>query len=147
MADQHGPLRNNRFQLEIDGVARAGFSTANLPANSNEVIEYREGNDKHPTVRKLTSLNEYGNLTLEGGTARDAMALYEWRKLVEQGKLEEARTTIAVVLHDEEGQSQARWEFRNAWPREYDAPDLDGTANEVAIESLEIVCEGMERKQ
>jgi len=147
MPDGRGPLRNNRFLLEIDNVARAGFSSASLPANSTEVIEYREGNDKRPTVRKLTSLNEYGNLTLEGGTARDAMALYEWRKLVENGKLGEARTTIAVVLQDEEGQSKARWEFRKAWPREYDAPDLEGTGNEVAIESLEIVCEGMERKQ
>jgi len=147
MPDGRGPLRNNRFLLEIDNVARAGFSSASLPANSTEAIEYREGNDKRPTVRKLTSLNEYGNLTLEGGTARDAMALYEWRKLVENGKLGEARTTIAVVLQDEEGQSKARWEFRKAWPREYDAPDLEGTGNEVAIESLEIVCEGMERKQ
>lgn len=147
MPDTHGPYRNNRFTLEIDGVARAGFSTANLPENSTEVIEYREGNEKRPTPRKLSSLNDYGTLTLEGGTARDAKALFDWRKLVEDGKMEEARTTVAVLLQDEEGQMGARWEFRNAWPRQYDAPDLDATGNEVAIESIEIVHEGMERKQ
>jgi len=147
MPDTYGPLRNNSFLLEIDGVARAGFSTANLPENSTEVVEYREGNDKRPTVRKLSSLNSYGNLTLEGGTARDAMALFEWRKLVEDGKVDEARTTIAVVLYDEESSPKARWEFRKAWPRQYDAPDLDATGNEVAIESIEIVHEGMTREQ
>lgn len=147
MPDPHGPYRNNRFRLEIDGVDRAGFSTANLPENSTEAIEYREGDEKRPTPRKLTSLNSYGNLTLEGGTARDAMALFEWRKQVENGKLEDARTTIAVNLLNEEGGTGARWEFRNAWPRQYDAPDLDASGNEVAIESIEIVHEGMERKQ
>jgi phage tail-like protein len=75
------------------------------------------------------------------------MALFEWRKLVEDGKVDDARTTIAVVLYDEEGSPSARWEFRNAWPSNYDAPDLDGTANEVAIESVEIVHEGMQRVQ
>lgn len=147
MPDSHGPYRNNRFMLEIDGVNRAGFSTANLPENSTEVIEYREGNEKRPTARKLSSLNDYGTLTLEGGTARDAKALFDWRKLVEDGKVDEARTTVAVLLQDEEGQTGARWEFRNAWPRQYDAPDLDATGNDVAIESIEIVHEGMERKQ
>jgi phage tail-like protein len=147
MTDEHGPYRNNRFLLEIEGVARAGFSTANLPANSTEVIEYREGDEKQPTPRKLSSLNSYDNLTLEGGTARDAMALFEWRKKVEDGKADEARTTVAVVLQDEEGNPGARWEFRNAWPSNYDAPDLDATGNEVAIESIEVVHEGMKRVQ
>jgi len=147
MPDAGTPLRNNRFMLEIDGVERAGFSTANLPSSSTEVIEYREGNEKRPTVRKLTGLNSYENLTLEGGTARDAMALYEWRKQVEDGKIDAARTTIAVVLHDEEGSPGARWEFRKAWPTSYDAPDLDATGNEVAIESIEIAHEGVERVQ
>lgn len=147
MVDSSGPLRNNRFMLEIDGVERAGFSTVNLPANSTEVIEYREGDEKRPTPRKLTGLNSYDNLTLEGGTARDAKALFDWRKKVEDGKIDDARTTIAVVLHDEEGGASARWEFRKAWPSNYDAPDLDATANEVAIESLEVVHEGAKRVQ
>lgn len=147
MPDTHGPLRNHRFLLEIDGVARAGFSTANLPAASSEVVEYREGNEKRRTVRKLSGLNSYENLTLENGTARDAMAMYEWRKLVKDGKVDSARTTVAVVLQDEEGSPGARWEFRNAWPSNYDAPDLDASGNEVAIESVEVVHEGVQRVQ
>jgi phage tail-like protein len=146
MPDRHGPYRNFRYLLEIDGIAQAGFSEATIPEASTEPIEYREGNEA-PTVRKLSSLNAYGNLTLQWGVTTDSMALYEWWTLVEQGKVDEARRSIAVIVLDEEGEPGARWQFRNAWPQQYDAPDLSATANEVAIESLEIVHEGMERAE
>jgi phage tail-like protein len=144
MPDRHGPFRNVRFLLEIDGVAKAGFSKASIPENSTEATEYREGTDR-PTVRKLWSLNDYSALSLESGVTMDSIMLFEWRKLVQQGKMGDARRAIAVVVLDEEGQSGPRWEFRNAWPSSYDAPDLDATGGEVAIEKLEIQHEGMER--
>lgn len=144
MPDRHGPYRSTRFLLEIDGVAQAGFSQATIPENSTEPIEYREGNDP-PTQRKLWNLNAYGNLTLQWGTTPDSTELFEWRRLVEQGKMEEARRNVAVVVTDEEGNPGARWEFRDAWPQQYDAPDLDAAGSEVAIESMEIAHEGMER--
>lgn len=144
MPDRHGPYRNVRFLLEIDHITIAGFSTCNLPENSTEVIEYREGNEA-PTARKLWSLNDFGDLTLEKGITEDSIALFEWRKKVEQGKLDEARRLIAVIILDEEGQPGPRYEFREAWVRQYDAPDLDASGSDVAIESIEIVHEGMER--
>ena len=144
MPDRHGPYRNARFLLEIDGIAIAGFSQATIPENSTEAVEYRDGNDP-PTVRKLWSLNSYGNLTLEKGVTDDSMALFEWRQTVEQGQVDQARRNVAVVVLDEEGEAGPRWEFENAWPTQYDAPDLDATGSEVAIESLEIAHEGMVR--
>lgn len=144
MPDRHGPYRDARFLLEIDGIAKAGFSSCSIPENSTEPTEYREGNER-PTVRKLWSLNEYGTLTLESGITDDSITLFEWRKAVEQGQMGDARRTIAVVVLDEEGNSGPRYEFRNAWPSNYEAPDMDATGGEVAIESLEIEHEGMER--
>lgn len=144
MPDRHGPYRRTRFLLEIDGVAKAGFSRCRLPANRTDVVEYREGNDP-PTPRKLWNLNEYGHLVLESGVTDDSIMLYEWRDLVEQGKMGEARRSIAVVVLDEEGGSGPRWEFRRAWLAGYEAPDLAATGDGVAVERLEIVHEGMER--
>ena len=146
MPDRHGPYRNARFLLEIDGIVQAGFSQATIPEASTEPIEYREGNEG-PTMRKLAGANSYGNLTLQWGTTPDSIELFEWRRLVEQGQVDEARRSIAVILLDEQGEPGARWEFRDAWPQQYDAPDLDASGNEVAIESMEIVHEGMERTQ
>jgi phage tail-like protein len=146
MPDRHGPYRNARFLLEIDSIAVAGFSKASIPENSSEPVEYREGNDP-PHQKKLWSLNSFGNLTLEKGTTENSMALFEWRKQVEQGKLDSARSQIAVIVQDEEGDSGPRWEFKKAWPRQYDAPDLDASGSDVAIESIEIAHEGMIRKE
>lgn len=144
MPDLHGPYRNQRFSLEIGGIELASFSTANIPENSTDVIEYRNGDDP-PTARKLSSLNNFGNLTLETGTTDASLELFAWRKQVEDGQVDDARRDVAVILRNQEGEAAARWEFRNAWPRQYDAPHLDATGNEVAIESIEIVHEGMER--
>lgn len=144
MPDRHGPFRATRFLLEIDGIVKAGFSRCRLPDSSTTVVEYREGNEP-ATPRKLAGLTEYGSLELRSGVTTDSIELYEWRALVEQGKVDEARRSIAVVLLDEEGSPAARWELRNAWPTRYAAPTLDAGRSAVAIETLEIACEGFQR--
>lgn len=144
MPDLRGPFRNMRFVLEIEGIAMAGFATCRIPESTNDVIRYREGNDP-PKVRKLAGLNRYGPLVLESGVTRDSIMLFEWYKLVEQGKLQAARRDVAIVLRDLEGGVAARWELKWAWPATYQAPRLDATGEDVAIEKLEIVCERLER--
>lgn len=146
MPDRHGPYRQIRFLLEIEGVAKAGFRTCRLPAASSDVIEYREGNDPN-RPRRLAGLNRGGTLVLKTGVAADTMELFEWRKLVEQGKVDDARRRIAVVLLDEEGEAGARWEMARAWPRRYEGPPLEATGKDVAVESLEVVVEELERVQ
>lgn len=144
MPDRHGPYRRVRFLLEIDGIAKAGFSRCHLPANRSDVIEYREGTDP-PTPRQLWGLNQFEPLVLESGVTDDSIMLFEWRHSVEQGQVDEARSQIALVLLDEEGEPGPRWEFRNAWPARYEAPNLAAKGKDVAIERLEVVHEGMER--
>lgn len=144
MSVRNDPHRNARFRLEIDGVDIAGFSQATIPETTTEPVEYRTGTEPS-TSRKLGGLTTYGNLTLQVGVTENSIELFEWRRLVEQGRMSDARRTVAVVLLDEEGQQAARWRFREAWPTNYDAPDLDASGSEVAIESVEIAHEGMER--
>ena len=144
MADRHGPYRNARFLLEFDDLVKAGFSSITIPETSTEAVEYREGNDP-PTSRKLWGLTEYDSITLESGVTDDSIELFEWRQQVERGDLDEARQDIAIIVLDEEGNPGPRWEFRRAWPTSYDAPELEASDSEVAIETLEIEHEGMER--
>ena len=46
---------------------------------------------------------------------------------------------------DEYGSDVARWEFKDAFPIRYDAPDLNAMGSGVAIETLEISFESMTR--
>jgi phage tail-like protein len=143
MPGRKDPYRNFRFRLEIDNIIQAGFSEATIPDSTQDPIEYREGNES-PTVRKIPGLVKYGNVTLKWGLT-DSLDLYEWRKLVEQGNMKDARRNVAVILLDEEGNDAARWEFNDAWPSKYDAPDLSAKGTDIAIETLEIAHEGMKR--
>jgi phage tail-like protein len=143
MTDRVDPYRNFRFRLELGGIVRAGFSECTIPDTTTDPIEYREGIDT-TTVRKLPGLAKYGNVTLKQGLTDD-MGLFNWRQFVIDGNMKDARRDIAITLVDEEGKDKARWEFINAWPTKYDAPDLNAKGNDVAIESLDLVHEGMTR--
>jgi len=143
VGERKDPYRNFRFRLEIDGIQQAGFSEATIPDTTSDVVEYREGNE-HTTVRKLPGLRKYANITLKWGTT-DSMVVYNWRKMVDDDSIKDYRKNVAIVIIDEEGNDTARWEFSNAWPSKYDAPDLTAKGNDVAIETLEIVHEGMKR--
>jgi len=137
------PYRNFRFLVEIDGITQAGFSEATIPDSTQDPIEYREGHET-ATVRKVPGLIKYGNVSLKWGIT-DSLDLYNWRKLVEDGKMKDARRNMAIILMDEEGSPKSRWEFNDAWPSKYDAPDLNSKGTDIAIETLEIVHEGMKR--
>ncbi len=141
--DLKDPYRNFRFRLEIDGIDQAGFREVTVPDSTQDVVEYREGHEL-PTPRKLSGLVKYGNVSLKWGMT-DSLDVYNWRKAVEDKGAEDNRKNVAVVLIDEKGDDVGRWNFRRSWPIKYDAPDLNATGNEIAIENLEIVHEGMER--
>ncbi len=144
VGERKDPYRQFRFLLEIDGIVQAGFSEVTIPDTTSDVVEYREGNEL-TTVRKLPGLTKYGNVTLKWGIT-DSLELYEnWRKPVEDGKMADARKNVAIILMNEEGSPAARWEFVEAWPSKYDAPDLNAKGTDVAVETLEVVHEGMKR--
>ena len=141
--ERKDPYKNFRFLLEIEDIAQAGFREVTVPDSTQDPIEYREGHEPI-TVRKLPGLIKYGNVSLKWGIT-DSFDLYDWRKMVEDGNIKKARKNVAIVVLDDEGNQAARWEFSQAWPTKYDAPDLNATANEIAIETLEIAHEKMER--
>ena len=41
----------------------------------------------------------------------------------------------------------ARWVFREAFPQKYEGPRLNARSSEVAIETLVICCESLEREE
>lgn len=139
------PFGNYRFRVEISGVTQANFSEVNIPDSISEVIEVREGTEA-VNVRKQSGLIAYGNLILKWGITA-SMELYNWRKMVEQGKLSSVRRNMSIILIDEEGNDAARWDFTNAWPSKYKGPDLNAKGNDIAIEMLEIVFETMQRSK
>jgi phage tail-like protein len=141
------PLRKFRFRLEIDGLDQAAFSEVTIGDLASDPIEYREG-DEIPTVRKLSGLTKYANVTLKWGIT-DSVELAEWHQLIVGGAtlLDEIRKTVVIRVQDEAGNDKAAFEVTRAWPCKYDPTDLNGTGNEVAIDTLELCNEGIKRIQ
>ncbi len=137
------PFVGFNFLLEIDGIAKAGFSEVTGLNSEANVIEYREGNESI-TPRKLPGTSKFGNVTLKRGVTRDP-ELIAWHKNVTDGDIERDES-MSIVLLDELRQEVVRWNLRNAWPSKWMGPDLKANASEIAIESLEICHEGVERQ-
>jgi phage tail-like protein len=141
--ERKDPFKNHRFKVEIQGIQYGSFREVTIPDTSQDAIEYRTG-DAPPTVGKQPGLIKYGNVTLKWGIT-DSMEIYKWRKQEEDGKIKDARKTISISLMDDEAKEVARWELTAAWPTKYSSPSLNATANEIAIETLEIANEGIKR--
>jgi phage tail-like protein len=135
------PLRTNRFKIEIDGIATAGMCEVLGLDASVEVVEYREGTDS-THVRLMNGLTSYGKIIIKHGIT-DSMELYNWFKQGTYGEIQ--RKNIAIVAINAQGEDKARWEVVEAWPSKYSAPDFNAKGNDVAVETLEIVHEGIRR--
>lgn len=135
------PYRNFNFLVEIEQITQAGFSDCSGFSASNDPIEYREGGE-NTFVRKLPGLTKFTNVTLKWGLT-DSHELYDWFKDVTQGKIQ--RRNGSIVALDLDGSEKVRWNFTNAWPTKYDAPDFTAKGNDVAIDMLELAIETLER--
>ena len=140
---RHDPLRNFRFRLEIDGITQAGFSEVTIADTTIDVVDYREGTDP-PHVRKLSGLAKFGNITLKWGMT-GSLDLFHWHKSVSQGGVAGSRKKVVIVVMDDAGADQARFVVSDAWPTRYHASGLNAKGNEVIVELLELVNEGIER--
>lgn len=142
MADIIYPYKKFNYRVLINNSEEAGFSEVSAPDISSDPVEYREGNMAGITPGKQPGILKYSNVTLKRGTT-DSQVFVEWMKTVQEGKVE--RKTVVITLLDDTMAEVASWQLEKAWPTKYTAPDVNATSNEVAIESLELVCEGVTR--
>lgn len=138
---EEDPFGDYNFVVEIDGVARAGFSEVSGLSTETDIIEYRNGNEAANAVRKLPGLTKYANVVLKRGITRDS-ALWDWRRTVIDGQIE--RRAVQIALLDEARETVVRFILREAWPVKYEGPNLRAQGNEVAIETLEIAHERLD---
>ena len=136
-------VKAGNFHVEINGKIVAGFTECSALTSKIDVIEYREGGDRE--ARKLPGKVSYDPIILKRGSsdALDSKELYEWHKKAVDGKTERKNGSI-ILLNDDDTEIK-RWNFINAWPSAYAAPILNSDKpNDVAIESLTLVCERIE---
>ena len=150
------PFRGFNFEVRFIGLSIASFSEINGIAVDGDVVEYREGNDQ-PTnttdgafVRKQPGLERYPNVMLKRGITGSS-ALWDLRKNIRKATdgpavagAKPGPVNWTIELHDEAHKAVVIWTLTNAWISKLSGPSLNARGNEIAIESVEVVCERIE---
>lgn len=142
------PLPKFHFQVEWGDGFRIGFTEVSGLDFETEVIEYREGNSKKYNKSKQPGLTKYSNITLKRGTFEGDFDLFnEWKKtyFFQEGNAtgSQFRRTVTIKLLNESHEPVITWIAENAWPSKVQSTDLKADANEIAIETMELVHEGL----
>jgi phage tail-like protein len=135
------PYRSFNFRVEIDGITAGSFRECTGLAADTTVVEYREGTDFSRSPRKLIGQLSYTNIVLKRGYTNDHQ-LWDWHRNIVNGIPDKRNGSI--ILMDEARNDVLRWNFENGWIKRIEGPSFNAAANEVAIETVEIVHEGVE---
>jgi len=134
------PIVKFHFQLEWGGT-KIGFTEVSGLDVETEIVEYRDGASPEYSKIKMPGMQKFSNITLKRGTFATDNEYYDWWNTVKLNTIE--RRDITISLLNEEHEPVVVWKVKNAWPAKVQSTDLKADGNEVAIETMEIVHEGL----
>jgi phage tail-like protein len=134
------PFRAFNFRIEIDNLTVGAFSECSGLSSDGDAVDYREGMDIPSNVRKLVGLRKYANIVLKRGYTPNR-ELWDWYSNIVNGIPDRRNGTI--ILMDEARNDVMRWSVENAWINKIEGPTFKANGNEVAMESVELVHEGL----
>jgi phage tail-like protein len=150
--ERFDPYKNFKFRIKWDGRFVAGVSKIGGLKRTTEVVEHREGGDPS-TVRRSPGQTSFDAITLERGVTHDP-EFENWANKVwdfgsglgAEVSLKDFRKDVIIELYNEAGQLVHAYRVFRCWVSEYQAlPELDASANAVAIQTLKLENEGWER--
>ncbi len=160
-AERLDPYKNFKFRVKWDGKYVAGISKVGALKRTTEVVEHREGGDPS-TVIKSPGQSKYEPITLERGVTHDtefekwANKVWNYNNAVpvapeqrtKEVSLADFRKNILIDVFNEAGQKVISYKVFRCWVSEYQAlPELDASANAVAIQMLTLQNEGWVRDE
>ncbi|WP_343305639.1 phage tail protein [Chitinophaga niabensis] len=134
------PLPKFHFQVEWGG-ANIGFTEVSGLDVQTDPIEYRDGASPEYVKTKMPGMQKFSNITLKRGTFQGDNEFYNWWNTVALNTIE--RRDVTISLLNENHEPVIVWKVKSAWPIKVTSTDLKADGNEVAIESIELVHEGL----
>lgn len=101
-----------------------------------ETITYVDGMSYKNGAKTMPGQGASTTLTMTKGIVRKGSYLFDWISTIKLNTVE--KRDVRVDLLDEAGEAVVSWTFSNAFPIRLDGPALSASANEVAIETLEL---------
>lgn len=104
-------------------------------------IAYRAGNSPVFSAVKMPGLLKHGNVTLKKGVFEADNKFWDWFNQIKMNTIHRAPVTVSLL--DEAGNATMVWTLANAWPSKITGTDLKAQGHEVAVETIEVVHEGL----
>lgn len=147
MPPRDNPYGVFNFKVEFGEVAgagpiQAGFSDVSGLGNEINFSEYRAGDEKFNTARKIPNTSKLDEVTMKRGLV-GSTDIFAWFRRVRDG--EYLPRTVTVIVLDEARREAVTITLRNAQPKKWMGPTLAAKGGgEVALEELHLVHEGLE---
>ncbi|BAY84779.1 phage tail protein [Calothrix parasitica NIES-267] len=137
----HDPFMSYNFAVEIGGVVVGGFSEVSGLSSEIELESYQEGG-LNSYVHKFPKHTTYPNLVLSRGLINIDL-FYIWYQATNQGLIQQLNGT--VLLLNNQQIPVMWWSFKNAYPVKWDGPQLNASSDEIAVEKIELVHQGISK--
>lgn len=141
--DRPDPFVAFRFELKFDELTIGGFSECTGLQLETEVQDYAEGG-LNTYLRKFPTRTKQSNLTLKRGIVDREMWDWYW-ELIQDGQVKYRNMT--VLVKDPSGKDATiEWQFQRTLPVKWLGPDLNATQSQIAVETVELSYQGIERR-
>lgn len=134
------PMPKFHFQVKWDKEVMSFQEVSGLDIEA-QPIEYRHGDSPEFSTIKMPGIKKFGNVTMKKGVFKSDNKFWVWFNQIKMNVIK--RVPVTIILLDEAGGTTMTWTLANAWPTKITSTDLKSDGNEVAIESIEVVHEGL----
>jgi phage tail-like protein len=121
----------------------AGFQECSEISMSVDVIEYRNGNDKENSPRKLTGLARASDVTLKRGII-GSLGLYQWINQIRNGDAGAFRNVVIQLQNEDHTAIVMTWKLLRARIIKHTTGPLNGKGTDVAMEEITLAYERLE---
>ena len=121
----------------------AGFQECSGISMTVDVIEYRNGNDKENSPRKLTGLAKVSDVTLKRGII-GSLSLYRWIDQIRNGDRSAVRTVTIQLQNADHTAIVMTWKLLRARIVKHSTGPLNAKGTDVAMEELTLAYERLE---
>ncbi len=123
--------------------ADAGFQEISGIGMEVTVAEYRNGNEKENSVRKITGLNKSTDVTLKRGVI-GSLSLYKWLDQIRNGDQSALRNVVIQLQSEDHTAVVMTWKLIRARIIKHTSGPLNAKGTDVAMEELTLAYERLE---
>jgi phage tail-like protein len=140
-------LTEFNYKIDVSFIITGYFTECSGLGSEHEVVEHKVYvSGGREEVKMMPGRLKWDRIKLKRGIT-DNMDIWNWRKLVVEGKMDDARRNGSIMIIDpgDVDTVWAQWDFVNGWPAKVTGPELKAGSNAIGIEELIIAHEGITR--